>query len=406
MSAAWLGLVAAAGAAEWVVGVDAPTAQATVDLAAEGDTVRLPEGTWRGPVVLDRRITLAGAGGVLDGGDLGTVLTVVAPGTVVDGVRVRGSGTELTGLTPDACVRTTALATGAVIRNVEAWDCTFGIWVHETRGAQVVDNRVTGRPEPRPSERGNGVHLFDGSQLVVRGNTVAGTRDGIYVSATDDSLIADNVASEVRYGIHYMYSQRNEVRGNHTHRCSGGIALMQSSHLTVIGNDASDNVQKGILFRDVQYSTIQGNRVERNAEGLFFFSSLDNLIADNLVKGNDVGARIWAGSERNVVRGNRFVGNRQQVFYVAAEDQIWGDEHAGNTWSDYLGWDQDGDGRGDRPYRADSFVASLLFEYPQAVLLLSSPSLEMLRYLEERMPALRAPTVIDPHPTLVQAEAP
>ena len=136
---------------------------------------------------------------------------------------------------------------------------------------------------------------------------------------------------------------------------------------------------------------------------MFFFSSVGNIIEDNVIADNEMGLKIWAGTKRNHVEGNVIRGNRQQVFYVAADDQIWGSEGRGNYWSDYLGWDQDGDGIGDRPHRVDSFTAVLLHRYPSAVLLLRSPALETLAHVVDRLPILRTPTVVDNAPLLADA---
>ena len=395
-----LALSVPAGAAELVVGTDAATVQETIAVAAPGDVVVLPEGTWREHVVLDKAITLTSRGGVLDGEDEGTVLRVSAPGARVEGLVIRGSGTDRAG--PDACLYVEPEAVAAQILGNTLTDCTFGIWIHTTKDVAIERNTVHGRVDiANTSDRGNGIHLFDAEGLRVVGNRVVGARDGVYVSATEHSLIAENVTEDLRYGIHYMYSFDNVVRDNICRRNTSGIALMQSHRLKILRNVSSDNERHGILFRDVQWSTIEGNVVERNGEGFFFFSSLDNTIRHNRVAGNAIGARIWAGTERNVVDGNAFVGNRQQVYYVAASDQSWGEpDGQGNRWSDYLGWDQDGDGRGDRPYRVDSFHASLLYRYPSAALLLRSPALEILGRLQERLPALTVPTIREEHPAM------
>lgn len=389
-------LLGAASAATWVVGEDAPSVQAAIDAAAPGDTVALPEGRWPGPVELNKAITLTSTGGVLDGQGVGTVLRVSGAGAVIDGLRVENSGDDRQ--TEDACIRTLSSAVGAVLTRNRLRGCGFGIWVHEGRHIRVEGNHVVGREGGLSARKGNGIHLFDGEHLVVRDNLVEHSRDGIYVGVTEHSLIEGNRASHQRYGIHYMYSLHNTIRGNVATHNTGGIALMQSHDLHVEGNQAHDNEEKGILFRDVYECKILNNEVSRNGEGMFFFSSVRNEIRDNLLHHNDIGARVWAGTVDNVVVGNRFLANRQQLFYVSASDQTWGDGRRGNRWSDYLGWDQDGDGIGDRPYRADSLTASLLHRYPASVLLLSSPALELLGYLQARMPAFRVPTVIDPHP--------
>ncbi len=385
-----------AHAETWIVGRDASTVQATIERARPGDVVVVPEGIWRERVHLDRAIVLRGQGGVLDGGGQGTVLTVDAPHAVVEGLRIRGSGDDLGA--PDACIFVSPTGTEVTIRDNRLSDCAFGMWLHRAHGARVEANVVEGRAEVRVPDRGNGIHLFDCSFVTVRGNVVRRARDGLYVSATDDSLLEGNDLSEQRYGIHYMYSMRNVVRGNVVHDNLGGIALMESDDLLVEENRATDNERFGLLFRDTQRTLIARNRLERNGLGIFFFNSNDNVLRDNLVAANLVGAKIWAGSNRNEVRGNAFLGNRQPVFYVGSEDLRWGVGGRGNYWSDYVGWDQDGDGVGDRPYRADAFVAHLLYRYPAAAWLLRSPALELLQMLEARMPLLRVPTVVDVAP--------
>lgn len=398
-------LLSTAQAGEWIVGQDAPTVAEAIEAAAEGDTVVLPPGVWPGPVDLDKAVTLTSRGGSLDGGDRGTVLRVLAPGAVVKDLTVRGSGVDRAG--PDSCIWVGPDADGAAVLDSTLTDCTFGIWVHEADDVTVRGNHVTGRRDiKQPSNRGNGVHLFDATRAQVVGNTVVHSRDGVYVSACEDSLIAENVVSHQRYGIHYMYSWSNTIRDNTASHNTVGIALMQSQKLVVEGNVASHNTRQGILFRDAQYSRIARNVVEHNGEGLFFFSSLDNQILENRVAHNEIGARVWAGCDRNVIAGNAFVGNQQQVFYVASTDQEWGGEGAGNHFSDYLGWDQDADGRGDRPYRVESFRSHLLHRYPGAALLLNSPVLEILSRLQERMPALRTPTVIESAPAMAATSAP
>ncbi len=379
-------------------GAEPESLQVRLDRARPGDVVEVGPGVHSGPVRVDKSVILRGRGGVIDGHGVGSPLVVAAPGARVEGLVVENSGGDVG--VPDACIYVEPSATGAVLQDNTLRDCTFGIWVHETEGVQIVDNRITGRDGVRVTDRGNGIHLFNASHLVVRGNEVRQVRDGIYVSATEDSLIEGNLAENVRFGVHYMYSYRNTLRANVANDNTLGIALMESHDLIVEDNRASGNRREGLLFRDVRGSEIRGNRLEGNGTGMFFYSSTENVIEDNVILGNEMGLKIWAGTRRNRIEGNVIRGNREQVFYVGAEDQSWGESGRGNYWGDYLGWDQDGDGVGDRPHRVDSFTAGLIYRYPGAALLLRSPALETLSHLADRLPMLRTPTIVDRSPLL------
>jgi nitrous oxidase accessory protein len=370
----------------------------TVAQAQSGDRVEVPPGHWRGPIVIDRPITIIGTGGVIDGGGKGSIITVRSPDVSLINLRLQNSGEELSGLKPDACVHLSKTAQNSVVKDCRLIHCAFGVWVHETRGVVLEKNRIEGTLLGHRSNRGNGIQLFDALDVTVRGNHITGGRDGIYVSATENSLISDNVLSQTRYGIHYMFSYANTIHKNRSISNGSGYAIMSSLHLTVSDNLAEQNQDHGLLFRDVQYSQIRNNVLRGNGEGLFFYSSTENVIEGNQVLNNKVGAKVWAGSKRNQVRRNRFVGNRRQVFYVSTEDLIWAESGEGNRWGDYLGWDNNQDGIGDRAYRVDSFQSNLIYRYPAAVLLLRSPALELLTHLEQRLPLMRVPTLIDAHP--------
>lgn len=331
------------------------------------------------------------------------MLTVDAPGVTVRGLEVRGSGNDLG--KSESCIYTTPKANSTVLERNTLRDCAFGIWIHRSAYVRVVHNEIEGRRHVREADRGNGIHLFDAQESVVKRNFIRAVRDGIYVASTHDSVISYNDMTELRYGVHYMFAYRNILLGNVCRRSGVGFALMDGENLIVEENLAEDNREHGILLRDTRSSTIRRNRVLRNGQGFFIFSSTENRIENNEISDNTVGVKIWAGAVRNEVRLNVFRANQQQIMYVGTSDLVWGKPIPGNFWSNYRGWDQNGDGLGDRPHRVDSFTASLTYRYPAASLLVRSPIVELLSRLEEIIPILRVPTIVDQAP-LMQALPP
>jgi nitrous oxidase accessory protein len=139
--------------------------------------------------------------------------------------------------------------------------------------------------------------------------------------------------------------------------------------------------------------------VAGNARGFFIYDVEYASLTGNLVVNNRVGVHLAAGSDRNKVDGNDFIGNREQVRYVGSRDETWGGEQ-GNYWSNYLGWDRDGNGRGDVPYEANDLVDRMIWRHPAARLLLASPAVQALRLVSQQFPLLRVPSVVEPKPRM------
>src|SRR5690606_24393270 len=102
------------------------------------------------------------------------------------------------------------------------------------------------------------------------------------------------------------------------------------------------------------------------------------------------------------VSGNAFVNNQQQVKYVATRLQEWSVEGEGNFWSDYLGWDRNGNGIGDVAYEPNDNIDRLLWTYPEVRLLMHSPAIQLLRWVQEAFPVVKSPGVKDSYPLMHQ----
>jgi nitrous oxidase accessory protein len=167
----------------------------------------------------------------------------------------------------------------------------------------------------------------------------------------------------------------------------------------VRNNRAWGNSDHGIMLRSIQDAVIENNVVAGNQRGFFIYDAEYNELRGNQIIDNVVGIHLWAGSKNNKVERNDFIGNREQIRYVAAHDMIWG-EKEGNHWSNYLGWDRNGDGLGDVRYEANDLVDRLTWRHPMMKLLLGSPAIQTLRMVAQQFPLLRAPSIVDPRPRM------
>jgi len=383
-------------------------------LQAEGDHLwRLPAGQYRGSFSVDQSMQIrCEPGAVFQGEGQGNGLIVGAPDVRIEGCTFLDWGRDLTAM--NAAVFLQPKARGAVIKDNRMQGPGFGIWVDGTPDVSLIGNSIQGDRSIRSQDRGNGIHLYAVRGARVVGNHVRDTRDGIYIDTSNGNLLEDNTLEDVRYGVHYMFSNDNQLLGNTTRRTRTGYALMQSRKLTVIGNRSEQDENYGILMNYITYSNLRDNVVSdvrsgstgdsmiAGAEGkaLFIYNSLFNSIEHNLFERSAVGIHLTAGSEDNRIAGNAFIDNQQQVKYVATRLQEWSVDGRGNYWSDYLGWDRNGDGLGDIAYEPNDNVDRLLWLYPPVRLLMNSPGIELLRWVQRVFPVMKSPGVQDGHPLM------
>ncbi len=391
----------AAGPSATPVPADPGALQQALAAAAPGDTLELAAGTHAGPVrVTVPGLVLLGAPGAwIDGGGEGSVVTVAAPRVTVAGLGIRGSGARLDRM--DAGVFLGREATAARVLRNRLDGNLFGVYVWGAAEALVQGNRIRGRVDLRMSERGNGVSVWNAPGAVIADNRIHGGRDGIFTETSSNNVFRGNRMEALRFAIHYMYTNDSTVSDNTSIGNHVGYALMYSSRLEVHGNVSRGDRDHGIALNYANDSRISGNRVRDGANKcVFIYNANYNRFEDNIFRGCAIGVHFTAGSEHNVMTGNAFIDNRSQVKYVGTRHLDWAEDGRGNYWSDHSAFDLDGDGRADTAYRPNDFVDGLLWRYPSARLLLSSPAVHVLRWAQSQLPSLYPGGVRDSAPLM------
>jgi len=397
-----MGLLALpAWAALWRVG-PGQAIQTVIDQAAPGDTVEIEHGFYDENLRIDKPLTLRGLQRpTLSGGQRGDTIRVTATDVTIEGLIVRDSGTSL--LAQHAGIYLQPGAHRAVVRNCVLAYNLFGLWIEKADDVRIEHNNITGLRDFQSSQRGNGIQLYNTKGARIIGNNVSFVRDALYVDVSHHAEFRGNRLHHSRYGTHYMNSYHNLWEDNDSYYNRGGLALMEVREQVVRNNRTWGNSDHGIMLRTLQDSVIEHNIVAGNQRGLFIYDVEYATLRGNLVVDNAVGVHLSAGSTRNQVVGNDFIGNREQVRYVGTRDEAWGGKAPGqgNHWSNYQGWDRDGDGVGDIPYEASDLVDRLQYRHPIVKLLLGSPAVQALRWLGQQFPVLRVPSVTDVHPAMV-----
>ncbi len=387
-------------AAEWVVPAKPGALKRALHEAAAGDVLRLAPGRHQGPVAVDRSLTLEGAGTAhVDAGGIGSVITVAAPDVVVRGLVLSGSGSSHE--TIDAGVKLGKKAVRSLVENNRLIGNLYGVDIHGALDARVAGNIIIGRSDFRINDRGNGVYVWNAPGAIVEDNDISMGRDGIFSNTSKHNVFRNNRFRNLRFAVHYMYTNDSEVSGNVSVGNDLGFAIMYSSRIRVVANRSEGDRRHGLLLNYANNSFIRDNIVTGGAEKcVFIYNANKNEISGNRFEDCGIGIHFTAGSERNTIAENAFIGNRKQVKYVGTRLVEWSHNGRGNFWSDNLGVDLNGDGIGDSPYRPNDVVDQIVWRHPAAKMLLSSPAFQVLRWAQSAFPGLYPGGVRDSAPLM------
>lgn len=371
--------------------------QALVD-AHKGDELVLSPGHYIGPVIIDKPITLTGTpGAIIDAQGTGSVVTIDAPDVTVQSLTLINSGRTHEPI--DAGIKLTQKATRAKALQNTLKGNLVGVDIHGARNALVKGNSIEGLQLRRMNARGNGIYVWNAPGSVVEDNDIRFGRDGIFSNSSKRNVYRGNVMRDLRFAVHYMYTNDSEIADNVSVGNHLGFALMYSDRIKVRNNVSINDRDYGLMLNYTNKSDVFANHVSGGAaKCVFIYNAHRNLLAENTFDSCNIGVHFTAGSERNTITGNAFIRNRNQVKYVGTRDIEWSFEKRGNFWSDHASFDLDGDARTDSAYRPNDLMDHILWSQPAAKLLLGTPAVQLVRWSQQQFPATLPGGVVDSYP--------
>jgi len=375
---------------------EASPLQARIDSARPGSTVEIGPGTYTGDLYVDKPLRLVGRGRpLLLGSRGGSVVRVRAPDVTVEGFDI--DGRDGGDLAKDSAGIHVA-APRAVLRDNLIRRCVFGIYLREANGVRVENCVIRGIAGRDPGEKGSGIHIYDLDGYTLIGNTIEDVRDGIYIQSAGHGFISKNVARDLRYGLHYMFSDDNVFEDNLFENGAAGTALMYSRRITFRRNRFLHNrgfASVGLLFKTCDDVVAEDNLIADNARGIFMEGSYRNRFERNIVAESDTGIVLYDSCGENVFRGNVFVANLTPLTLVGRRTDT---DFTGNYWSENDEPDLDGDGRSDRPNTLTNVFDHIRGNLTAADLVARSLGAVALGAAERSFPVLRRIEAEDKRP--------
>lgn len=363
--------------------------------AEPGARIEVRGGTYPGGLEISHDIVLIGIDNpVIDAGGVGSAIQVTGANVVIQGFTIRGTGTSLHH-EDTAIVVESGVAT--IIGNVIE-DALFGIYLKDAHGSVVRDNRVMSKPLP-VAQRGDGIRVWYSNDVVIENNIAQDGRD-VILWYSDGGEVRNNFFDRNRYGLHLMFSSDTLIEGNSLESSSIGLFIMYSEEVIIRGNAMSNNHGPsggGLGLKDVNGAVIEGNRFVNNriaaqVDNSPLNPSIEHVWRNNVFAYNEIGLGLLPSTRQNTWTENAFIDNIQNVTVLGGgelRDLTWSVEGRGNYWSDYAGYDANGDGAGDLPYRSQQLFESLMDDHPNLRLFLFSPAAMAIDFASDAFPAVR-----------------
>ena len=367
--------------------------QDTIDKASSGAILKLPNGVYRGSILIDKPISIIGMGDkvIIDGLGKGSVITAKGSYITLKNLTITNSGSRHENL--DAGIK---LSDGVQneISNCKIKNSLFGIDLQMVNSSIIQNNYITSKNLPL-GLRGDGLRLWYSNDNIIKANHLYKSRDMV-VWYSHGNRIEENQGEWSRYSLHFMYAGKNFVKNNHYKFNSVGIFFMYSQDTIATGNIIESSLGAtgmGIGLKDASNFTLKDNTILYCAQGMYidrspFEPDTHNWIEHNRVLYNAEAIHFHSLSINNIIKNNTIQGNIEDIVNDSKADR--GKEETNlvinNYWDNYKGFDRDGDGIGDTPHQVYQYADQMWVYNPDVKFFYGSPIISILNFLAKLAP--------------------
>jgi nitrous oxidase accessory protein len=277
----------------------------------------------------------------------------------------------------------------------------FGIFIQRGYRCLIQNNKITTKRGKSQEGIGDGIHAWVSEELWIKNNYLEGNKDGIYLEKVVKSFVYHNYSKKnLRYGLHFMFSNDNVYRDNTFDDNNAGVAVMYSLNVAMDGNKFINNwgdASYGLLLKDISFSKMKHNVFENNTSAIYLDGATKIDVFKNTFKNNGWGMKINANCMENRIINNNFINN---VFDVSTNGTMVMNDFKRNYWDKYEGYDLNKDQIGDVPFHPLSLYAVLAEQNPSIMLLFRTFFVDLLDRTEKVIPSLTPENFVDEQPMM------
>lgn len=277
-----------------------------------------------------------------------------------------------------------------------------GVQVYDSKDVTIKGLTLKGI-DGQFASKGYGLAVFKSSNVTLDHNDVTSVQDAYYLEHTKDVTVTNNIATDSRYGLHFMYADGIKAEHNTLKRNVTGIMLMLAKNASLRYNDISlqwDWNSSGFTLYNAENIVAENNVFSGNRTGILSQTLKNAQIQHNIFSSNQTAIEFTAADKNNTVTNNDFVGNILNIRSDGSDSRI--DK---NYYDDYDGNDIDDNGVGDTNYVALQSFGQWMVREPAYQYFIESPAVIMLNQMDKQTNRVETNQLVDSTPMMEPTSA-
>jgi nitrous oxidase accessory protein len=370
-----------------------------IKLAKPNDVIKVKKGIYKETnLIIDKPLTIIGENlPTIDGQLKGDLFKIIADNVIIKGFNIINVGKDFAN--SNTAIRIQRSKNFEISSN-RFENILYAIYIEKSSKGNINNNQIYGNAKTE-IDSGNGIHLWDCKNILIINNYIEKMRDGIYLEFASNCEVDKNISTRnIRYGLHFMFSNDNSYIKNKFITNGAGVAVMFSKKIKMFNNHFVKNwgtASYGLLLKEINDAEIRHNVFEENTIAI-------NVEGSNRInyEYNNFTSNGWAVKVRGACYNNVFIKNNflYNSFDVSWNTKMNDNLFKQNYWSEYAGYDLDLNGVGDVPYRPVKLFSYIVNKTPEAVILLRSLFINLVDFSEKVTPVFTPDFLIDNEPQM------
>ena len=381
--------------------------QEAINTAAPYSTLKLPSGTYKGNILINKPLTIIGKDKdvIIQGSSDGSVITITSSNVILKNLTITGSGSRMDKIDSAITIRK---AKECEINSCKLLDSLYGIDMDMVSESIIVNNYITSK-ELDIALRGNALKMYYANNNLIQNNTIENSRD-VTLDYSNHNLFKGNLFKGNRFATHLSLSNNNFFDSNTYLYNSVSLMVMGAKNTMVVYNTIKSSKGAagiGVVINGVSNFRFEHNTLKFNAKGIYIdgqekAKGMKRYINHNEISYNGEAIHFHAYIVDNKITHNKIFGNIDDIVKDIEGDFKPSNIVEYNYWDRYAGFDRDNDNVGDNSHQIYQYADQLWHYNNKVKFFYGSPIMSLMNFLSNLAPFVEPNLLLeDSKPTFI-----